>query len=183
LPGRVHAAAGRGPGPHGRGPVHRSAERGERADRVFQYLERGRARQAVVRGRLRRRHVPPDRKRRRHPGALRHLAWLPLAHQPGLRPGGRDRLGGEVGYDFARLGVPGLTASFWYAQGTGADNTSTGGPAPNRREYDFDVIYTLARGPLRGLQFRVRTALGEQQGTPGLLPAIRLILSLPLWLL
>src|SRR5262245_36854840 len=96
---------------------------------------------------------------------------------------GETGFGVRVGYDFSRLGVNGLTAFFWYAQGTGADDTSTGGPAPNRREYDFDVIYTLPRGPLRGLQFRVRTALVEQQGTPGLLPDIRLILNLPLWLL
>jgi outer membrane porin, OprD family len=91
--------------------------------------------------------------------------------------------GVKVTYDFARLGVPGLTAFFWFAQGTGADNTSTGGPAPDRREYDFDVTYTVQGGPLRGFQFKARTALVEQQGTPGLLPDIRLILNWPIRLL
>src|SRR5262245_13066803 len=96
---------------------------------------------------------------------------------------GETGFGVRVGYDFSRLGVNGLTAYFWYAQGTGAENASDGSPAPNRREYDFDVTYTVPKGPLRGFQFRVRTALVEQQGTPGLLPDIRLILNFPLRLL
>jgi hypothetical protein len=71
----------------------------------------------------------------------------PLAKDVVLTVGGQYHLdfdradetawGVKVTYDFARLGVPGLTAFFWYAQGTGADNTSSGGAAPDRREYDF----------------------------------------------
>jgi hypothetical protein len=87
--------------------------------------------------------------------------------------------GVRLSYDFARLGLPGLTAFFWFAQGTGAINPSTGAPAPDRREYDFDLTYTVPSGALRGLQVRARAALVDLEGTPGLLPDIRLILNFP----
>jgi hypothetical protein len=45
------------------------------------------------------------------------------------------------------------------------------------------VTYTVPRGPLRGLQIKTRAALVDQQGTPGLLPDIRLILNFPMRLL
>jgi hypothetical protein len=87
--------------------------------------------------------------------------------------------GVKVGYDFGRLGVPGLAAFFWFGDGTDADNTAGGGAAPNIREYDFDVTYTVPGGTLRGLQFKARLALVEQKGrTP--LPDIRLILNWPI---
>ena len=86
-------------------------------------------------------------------------------------------------YDFKGVGVPGLTAFFWFAQGTGAISTSTGAPAPDQREYDFDVTYTFGSGWLKGLQIKTRAALVDLEGTPGLLPDIRLILNWPLPLL
>jgi hypothetical protein len=96
---------------------------------------------------------------------------------------GETGLGVRLLYDFARLGVPGLSAVFVAAQGTGARNAATGAGAPDRREYDVDVTYAPPRGPLRGLSFRVRVGLVDQDGVPGLLPDIRLILNyaLPLF--
>ena len=91
--------------------------------------------------------------------------------------------GVKIGYDFSRIGVPGLTAFFWFAQGTGAINPSTGAGVPDRREYDFDVTYTVPRGALRGLQLKARAALIDLEGTPGLLPDIRIIVNFPLRLL
>ena len=91
--------------------------------------------------------------------------------------------GVKVSYDFGRIGVPGLTASFWFAQGTGAIDPSTGESAPDRRGYDFDVTYTVPKGWLKGLQIKTRAALVGIEGTPGVLPDIRLILNFPLRLL
>jgi hypothetical protein len=88
--------------------------------------------------------------------------------------------GMKVSYEFARLGAPGLAAYFWFVQGTGARDPATGRGAPDVREYDLDVAYTLPGGPLEGLQIRGRVALVDVESTPGLLPDIRLILNWPL---
>jgi hypothetical protein len=96
---------------------------------------------------------------------------------------GETGLGVRLLYDFTRLGVPGLSVAFVAAQGTGARVASTGAAAPDRREYDFDVTYAPPAGPLRGLSIRLRAALVDQDGVPGLLPDIRLILNYPLPLL
>ena len=52
----------------------------------------------------------------------------------------------------------------------------------DQREYDFDVTYTFQSGWMKGLQIKTRAALVDIQGTPGLLPDIRLILNWPLQL-
>ena len=93
---------------------------------------------------------------------------------------GETAWGVKITYDFGRLGVPGLTAFFWFAQGTDAIDPSTGSSAPDRREYDFDVTYTVPKGWLKGLQIKTRAALVDIEGTSGLLPDIRLILNFPL---
>jgi hypothetical protein len=67
--------------------------------------------------------------------------------------------------------------------GTGAIDPATGLGLPDRREYDFDVAYTFSSSWLKGLQIRVRVALNNFEGTPGLLPDVRLILNWPLPLL
>jgi hypothetical protein len=96
---------------------------------------------------------------------------------------GETAWGVKLTYDFKGLGLPGLIAYFWFAQGTGAINPTTGFGVPDRREYDFDVTYTFPGGWLKGLQLRARVALTDLEGTPGLLPDIRLILNWPLPLL
>jgi hypothetical protein len=67
--------------------------------------------------------------------------------------------------------------------GTGAIDPATGLGLPDRREYDFDVAYTFSSSWLKGLQIRVRVALNNFEGAPGLLPDVRLILNWPLPLL
>ncbi len=96
---------------------------------------------------------------------------------------GETAWGVKVSYDFKGLGLPGLTAFFWYAQGTGLIDPTTGVAAPDEREYDFDVTYTFQSGRLKGLQIKARAALIDLEGTPGLLPDVRLILNWPIPLL
>jgi hypothetical protein len=96
---------------------------------------------------------------------------------------GETAWGVKLTYDFKGLGVPGLTAFFWFGQGTGAIDPATGAGVPDEREYDFDVTYTFGAGWLKGLQIKTRAALIDLEGTPGLLPDIRLILNWPLPLL
>jgi hypothetical protein len=96
---------------------------------------------------------------------------------------GQTAWGVKLTYDFKNVGVPGLTTFFWYAQGTGAINPATGAHVADVREYNFDVAYTFPGGWMKGLQIRARAALIDLEGTPGLLPDIRLILNWPLPLL
>lgn len=93
---------------------------------------------------------------------------------------GQTAWGVKLTYDFKNLGAPGLTAFFWFAQGTGAINPGTGAHVANQREYDFDVTYTFPSGWMKGLQIKARAALVDLEGTPGLLPDVRLILNWPL---
>jgi hypothetical protein len=96
---------------------------------------------------------------------------------------GETAWGVKVSYDFKGLGLPGLTAFVWYAEGTGLIDPATGLAAPDEREYNFDVTYTFQSGRLKGLQIKARAAVIDLEGTPGLLPDVRLILNWPLPLL
>ena len=62
---------------------------------------------------------------------------------------------GEYGYDFGKLGVPGLKASATYLSGDNIDNI-----AGDRREWERDLRldYSLQGGPLKGLAFSLRNA-------------------------
>jgi len=81
-----------------------------------------------------------------------------------------------LAYDFGRVGVPGLSGFFNFAQGTGARNPSTGQPVADEREYDLTIDYRVARkGWLEGLWFRVRGGILEQGGSTQ--KEIRLILN------
>ncbi len=84
-------------------------------------------------------------------------------------------LGLETTYDFGYIGAQGLNGRFSFASGIDAVNPSTKKAAPDRREYDFDVIYAPPVRWLQGFSFRVRVGLVEQAGISGLLPDIRLI--------
>jgi hypothetical protein len=68
-------------------------------------------------------------------------------------------------YDFGRVGVPGLSAFFNVAQGTGARNPTTGEPRSNEREFDLTVDYRVTKkGWLEGLWLRLRGALVQDGG-------------------
>ncbi|POA18581.1 outer membrane porin, OprD family [Pseudomonas sp. FW300-N1A1] len=62
-------------------------------------------------------------------------------------------------YDFAALGVPGLTSTVRYISG---NNVDTGkGYEGKDRERDLDVGYVLQSGSLKGLGIRVRNAMAR----------------------
>ncbi|SDT94510.1 OprD family porin [Geopseudomonas guangdongensis] len=57
-------------------------------------------------------------------------------------------------YDFASLGIPGLTFMTRYVDGT---NIAAGGKNGGQEwERDTDIVYTLQEGTLKGLRFHVR---------------------------
>ena len=61
----------------------------------------------------------------------------------------------EYGYDFAKLGVPGLKASVAYLKG---DNVDSADGDLKEWERDFRLDYTLQDGPLKGLGLSWRNA-------------------------
>lgn len=62
-------------------------------------------------------------------------------------------------YDFAAMGVPGLTATVRYITG---DNVDTGmGFEGKDHERDLDIGYTVQSGPLAGLGIRVRNVVAR----------------------
>ena len=70
-----------------------------------------------------------------------------------------------LAYDFARLGISGMSAFFNFAQGTGARDPTTGAPRSNEREFDLTVDYRVTRkGWLEGLWLRLRGALAQDGG-------------------
>jgi len=69
-------------------------------------------------------------------------------------------------YDFSKVLAQGLSAYMKFAWGTDAINPSTRRDAPNQGEYDFNVDYRppwIEPTPLRGLWFRARAAVLDQQ--------------------
>jgi hypothetical protein len=86
-------------------------------------------------------------------------------------------LGVRFAYDFGRIGAPGLTGRFAFANGMDAINPKNGKAQPNEREYDFDVIYAPSKRWLEGFSFRVRVGLVQQANVAGLLPDVRLIMN------
>jgi hypothetical protein len=69
-------------------------------------------------------------------------------------------------YDFSKVLTEGLSGYFKFAWGTGAINPATRKDAPNQGEYDFNVDYRppwITPTPLRGLWFRARAAVLDQQ--------------------
>jgi hypothetical protein len=69
-------------------------------------------------------------------------------------------------YDFSKVLTEGLSANFNFAWGTDAISPTTRQKAPNQGEYDFTVDYRppwIEPTPLRGLWFRARAAVLDQQ--------------------
>lgn len=86
-------------------------------------------------------------------------------------------------YDFAGIGLPGLTFLFSATFGNGALNPATGAPLSNNNEYDFDLMYRVAskEAPdwLQPLQLRGRMGLVDQSlnGVTTTINDYRLILN------
>jgi len=83
-------------------------------------------------------------------------------------------------YDFSKLLAGGLSANFKLAWGRDAINPATRADAPNQAEYDFTVDYHppwLKPTPLRGLWFRARSAIVDQEEAKKLGYEFRLTLN------
>ncbi len=88
-----------------------------------------------------------------------------------------------VTYDFATIGIPGLTFLASATFGSGALDATTRLPLPQNNEYDFDVIYQVAAKSapwwLKPLQLRGRMAHVDQyfNGTYAQINEYRVILN------
>ena len=83
-------------------------------------------------------------------------------------------------YDFSKVLVEGLRADVNFAWGQDAINPKTRAKAPNQAEYDTTIDYRPSlRAPffLKGLWFRVRADILDQQDAPKLGYQFRLILN------
>lgn len=86
-------------------------------------------------------------------------------------------------YDFAGIGLPGLSFLFSATFGNGAIDATTGAPLSNNNEYDFDLMYRVAskEAPdwLQPLQLRGRMGLVDQNlnGVTTTINDYRLILN------
>ncbi|NHN77435.1 OprD family porin [Azotobacter chroococcum] len=62
-------------------------------------------------------------------------------------------------YDFAALGIPGLTGMLRFMKGTNVDLPERlGGSGQSESERDLELSYVVQSGPLKNLAFRVRNA-------------------------
>jgi hypothetical protein len=78
---------------------------------------------------------------------------------------GEDAWQVGIAYDFARLGLEGLSAFANYAEGYGARNSETRESLPNEREFEITADYKPNLGFLHGFWLRVRGAVVERDGT------------------
>jgi hypothetical protein len=74
---------------------------------------------------------------------------------------GEDAWQVGVAYDFARLGLDGLSAYANYAEGYGARDSETWESLPNEREFNITVDYKPKFGFLHGFWLRLRGAVVE----------------------
>jgi hypothetical protein len=81
-----------------------------------------------------------------------------------------------LGYNFGRLGAPGVTARTFYAQGTNAVTPGTSRPVANVREGDFRVDWITPPGILRGFSFTFRAAV-VSTGAPRLQNEFRILVN------
>ncbi len=78
---------------------------------------------------------------------------------------GEDAWQVGIAYDFARLGLDGLSAFANYAEGYGARDSETRESLPNEREFNITVDYKPKMGFLGGFWLRLRGAVVETDQT------------------
>lgn len=66
-------------------------------------------------------------------------------------------------YDFAALGVPGLTGMMRYLHGDSIDLPALGGRDLSESSKDFELAYVIQSGPAKGVAVRVREAFYRNQ--------------------
>ena len=81
-----------------------------------------------------------------------------------------------LAYDFARLGLSGLSATTLYAQGTNAVKPGTSDPVANLREGNFSLDYVAPAKVLQGFTFSFQAAVGST-GAPRLESQFRIIVN------
>jgi hypothetical protein len=81
-----------------------------------------------------------------------------------------------LAYDFARLGLRGLSATTLYAQGTNAVKPGTSEPVANLREGNFSLDYVAPARVLQGFTFSFQAAVGSK-GEPRLENQFRIIVN------
>lgn len=81
---------------------------------------------------------------------------------------------GQYGYDFGKIGVPGLTANVLYMKG---DNIKAVGGDQKEWERDLTLSYVLQEGALKGVGFAWRNAALRSQTSSGDVDQNRLIVS------
>jgi hypothetical protein len=77
---------------------------------------------------------------------------------------GEKAIGGSVAYDFATVGLPGVSTGAWYTHGWGAIDPSSNLGIPNRDELDLWIQYRPTEGPLKGFRLKTQYANVWQQG-------------------
>lgn len=85
----------------------------------------------------------------------------------------------RYGYDFAAIGLPGLTINSRYMSGSHAQITGTR-TIGKERELDNEVRYTVQQGPIKDLTMRVRSAIyrsNYSRNFPSDMDDVRLMLS------
>ncbi|TBU71531.1 OprD family porin [Phytopseudomonas daroniae] len=80
----------------------------------------------------------------------------------------------QYGYDFGKIGVPGLTANVLYMKG---DNIKAVGGDQKEWERDLTLSYVLQEGALKGVGFAWRNAALRSQTSSGDVDQNRLIVS------
>ncbi len=70
-----------------------------------------------------------------------------------------------IAYDFARLGIDGLSTFANYAEGYGARDSETRESLPNEREFNITLDYKPSFGFLGGFWLRIRGAVAETDKT------------------
>lgn len=70
-------------------------------------------------------------------------------------------------YDFASLGVPGLTFMTRYVSGTNIENAAKTYDDGKEWERDTDLVYTLQSGTLKGLRFHLRNVTYRAESRVG----------------
>ena len=74
-------------------------------------------------------------------------------------------------YDFARIGLPGLSSFINYAQGYTPDSGANG--SPDQSEFDITIDYRIQSDWFKGLWLRGRAAYSASVGPPGDVPLAR----------
>lgn len=69
-------------------------------------------------------------------------------------------------YDFAAMGVPGLTTTLRYLRGTNIDLPKLGGSDLTESSKDVELAYVVQSGPAKGLSLRLRHAAYRNDHSP-----------------